>query len=294
MASANDESTPLGPAVPLVLAAVELGGRAAAAGDPVGAHDLFACAVRLVRKVRGLSEVADFRLERALDEAESRSEPAERAAVLRDAFDSLLPDDEPEPVPDDPLTATARFIELAISIGAPAYNLGDRQGCYDVYSCTARMILATLTGPDSARTRLRQALDECATLDDPDQQAWAMRHGFDAVLGTTGAAGPALAPNEVRQLLARAISIGAPAFNLGDSRGCYEVYACTARLLVHSASVASEIKDNLRKALEESSVIPDVARQAWILRHAFDALLGGTPAEEGEEESDEAEDETED
>ncbi len=294
MASAGDEPDLLGPALPFLLAAVELGDRAAA-GDPAGAHDLYACAARLARRVRGLSEVADFRLERALDEAEARSDPADRAAVLREAFDSLLPDGEPAPLPDGPLAVAQRFIEMAISIGAPAYNLGDRQGCYDVYSCTARMILAALPAPGPAQTRLREALDECATLAGPDKKAWAMRHGFDAVLGIGGASGPPLALGEVRQLLAMAIQIGAPAFNLGDSRGCYEVYACTARLLVHSATVPNEVKDRLRKALEEASVIPDVARQAWVMRHAFDAILGGTSEEEDEEEGpDEAGDETED
>jgi hypothetical protein len=288
MASDGDESNPLGPALPLLLTAVELGGRAARAGDPAGAGDLYACAARLARRVRGLSEVADFRLERALDEAEEASDPADRAATLREAFDSLLPDDEPPAAPDDPLAATLRFIEMAISIGAPAYNLGDRQGCYDVYACTARMILATLAGPDAARDRLRQALDECATLKDSDKQAWAMRHGFDAVLGLAGPSGPPLAPDEVRQLLAGAIQIGVPAFNLGDARGCYEVYACTARLLLHSATVADAIKALLRKALEEASVVPEVARQAWVLRHAFDAILGSNPGgESAGEDSDE-------
>jgi hypothetical protein len=291
MASAGDEPNPLGPALPLLLAAVELGGRAAKAGDAAGAYALYACAARLVRNVRGVGEVADFRLDRALDESESRSDPAARAAVLRKAFDSLLPDGEPAAIPDDPLAATRRFIEVAISIGAPAYNLGDRQGCYDVYACTARMILKTLTGADDARARLRQALEECKALSDPDKQAWAMRHGFDAVLAMGAASGPGLAPGEVRQLLAMAIQIGAPAFNLGDTRGCYEVYACTARLLLHSAAVADGVKAQLRKALEEASIIPDAARQAWVLRHAFDAILGEASGAGGQtgEAGDEAE-----
>jgi hypothetical protein len=298
MAPAGDESNPLGPALPLLQAAAELGGRAAEAGDPAGAYDLCAAAARLARRVRGLSEVADFRLERALDEAESLPDPADRAAAFRKAFDSLLPDAEPAPPPEQPLAAAQRFIELAISIGAPAYNLGDRKGCYEVYACTARMILATLAGTDAGQPRLRQALDECAALKDHDKQAWAMRHGFDAVLEMGGPAGPALAPGAVRQLLAMAIQIGAPAFNLGDSRGCFEVYACTARLLLNSPPVANEVKDHLRTALQEAAVLPDVARQAWVLRHAFDALLG-TPADAADavgagEEEDEDADETQD
>ncbi|MGE3806054.1 MAG: hypothetical protein AB7K24_15395 [Gemmataceae bacterium] len=287
---AANESTPLGPAAPLVRAAVELGGRAAAAGDASGAHDLYACAARLVRQVRGLSEVADFRLERALDESDDQEDPASSAALLRKAFDALLPDEEPAPVPEDPLEATQWFIEMAISIGAPAYNLDDRQGCFDVYSCTARMILATMSAPEPAQQRLRQALDECARLSDPNKQAWAMRHGFDAVLGLGGKSGPALSPEQVLQLLARAISIGAPAYNLGDNRGCYEVYACTARLIVHSGSVDDNIKEHLRQALVEAAVIPDVDRQAWVMRHAFDALLDAARAS-GEEDDDEDDDE---
>jgi hypothetical protein len=284
MASA-EEPGPLGPALPLILAAVDLGGRAAAAGDVAGAHDLYACAARLARKVRGVGEVADFRLERALDESESRPDPAAGADSLRRAFESLLPDEVPaDPLPDDPLAAAQHLIGAAISIGAPAYNTGDHRGCYDVYSCTARMIVATGTGPDAARDRLRQALDECAGLDDLGRQAWAMRHGFDAVLEMGGPAGPGLAPAEVRRLLATAIQIGAPAYNLGDARGCYEVYACTARLLVHSAGVPGEVKDRLRQALEESCVVPDVAKQAWVLRHAFDAALGARPDDDDAEE----------
>ncbi len=210
--------------------------------------------------------------------------------MLRRAFESLLPDELlTTPLPDEPLAATQRLIEAAISIGAPAYNTGDHQGCFDVYSCTARMILATQTGPDAAQERLRKALDECAALDDPNRQAWAMRHGFDAVLAM-GATGAAVAPREVLRLLAMAIQIGAPSFNLGDARGCYEVYACTARLLVNSAAVADEVKERLRTALAEASVVPDVSRQAWIMRYAFDALLGAK-ADAGGGEDEEGRDE---
>lgn len=268
--ASDDEANPLGPAVRLVRAAVDLGGRASDAGDADGAYGLLACAARLVRKVRGLSEVADFRLERALDEAEADAD----AIVLSEAFESLLPDDdEPGSVPDEPLAAVQHFIQMAISIGAPAYNLDDKQGCFDVYAATARMILAAVNGADVARTRLRAALDECDKLDDPDKQAWALRHGFDAVLDLSGAAGPPLAATAIHVLLTAAVTVGAPAFNLGDARGCYETYACTARLLVHTASVPEAIRDRLRTALQEAAVLPEVARQAWVLRHAFDAIL---------------------
>ncbi len=272
----DDENDPLGPVRPLLTAAVLLGTRAAAAGDHAGAHALYACSARLARKVRGLSEVADFRLERALDEADAETDPTLQADMLREGLESLLgeDEDEEEPIPTEPLAAAHRFIGTAISIGAPAYNTGDQQGCFDVYACTARMILATLPGlaPEPI-AKLREALDQCDELDEPDKQAWAMRHAFDAVAEMgPGMAGVAL--NELRSLLARAISIGAPAFNMGDHRGCYEVYACTARLLANSAAVPDAQKQLIRDALSRASVVPSVTRQAWILREVFDAILG--------------------
>jgi len=275
----GDDTDPLGPARPLLAAALRLAGRAAGTGDHAGTYALLAAAARLARKVRGLGEVADFRLERTLDEADNEADPAAQAEAARDGLEVLVGDDDPDadPLPTDPLPAAQAWIGMAISIGAPAYNTGDRQGCFDVYSTTARMILATV--PDlgaEAATRLRDALAKSATLTDADERAWAMRHAFDAV-GEMGAAGEGIAPREVRALVSVAITIGAPAFNLGDHRGCYEVYACVARLLVNSAAVPDPVKLALRTALEKASVVPSVTRQAWTLREAFDALLEAAP-----------------
>lgn len=269
---ADEGPDPLGPTRPLLAAALRLGLRAARAGDRDGSGALLACAVRLARKVRGLGEVADFRLERALDDAESEGAPD----ALVEALEALVGDPEPEadPPPADPLAAAQALIGRAISIGAPAYNTGDRQGCYDVYACTARAVLATVEGlPEPAAARLRDALAACAGLADPDAQAWAMRHAFDAV-GELGPGGGELPPRQVLAILSMAISIGAPAFNAGDHRGCYEVYACAARLLVNSAAAPDPVRDALRGALTAACVVPNVTRQAWIMREAFDKLLG--------------------
>lgn len=280
---ADDEDDPLGPARPVLAAAVLLGARAAAAGDHAGCYALYACVARLARKIPGLGEVADFRLERALDDAEVEDDPVVQADRLREGLESVLGEDESEdePIPTEPLAAAQWFIGTAVSIGAPAYNTGDRQGCFDVYACTARMILATLPGLEEEPTaKLREALDRCAELDDPDKQAWAMRHAFDAI-GEMGSGAAGIALGEVRALLARAISIGAPAFNMGDHRGCYEVYACAARLLANSAAVPDSEKLLLREALSRASVIPSVTRQAWVMREVFDAILGSPDAGSG-------------
>ena len=279
MASADDEDDdtpdPLGPARPFLEAALRLGGRAAGGGDHAGSYALFACAVRLARKVRGLGEVADFRLERALDEADNEGDPAAQSDALQDALDALVGDTDPagEPAPADPLAAAQALIGQAISIGAPAYNTGDHQGCFDVYSCTARAVLATVADvPEPAAAQLRDALAKCRELADADARAWAMRHAFDAI-GAMGAGGE-VTPRQILALLSMAISLGAPVFNAGDHRGCYEVYACTARLLVNSAAAPDAVKDVLRTALTTASVVQNVTRQAWVMRQAFDGLLG--------------------
>ena len=44
------------------------------------------------------------------------------------------------------------------------------------------------------------------------------------------------------------------------------------------------VKTLLTAALQEASTVPDVNRQAWIMRHAFDALLAGPEAADAAEE----------
>ncbi|MBA4066876.1 MAG: hypothetical protein C0501_24850 [Isosphaera sp.] len=288
----DDDHDPLGPARPLLLAALRLGGKAADAGDPQGAYDLLACAARLSRKVKGLGEVADFRLERALDDAENEADAAAQADELRGALEGLVGDDEDddeaeEPaVPAEPLAAAQAYIGMAISIGAPAYNTGDHQGCYDVYAATARMVLATIpAAPEEARAKLRAALDKCKGLAEPNEQAWAMRHAFDAV-GEMGG-GPPLTSREVQLYLSLAIRLGAPAYNAGDHRGCYETYACAARFLANAQAVPDATRAVLRAALEQASTQQNVTRQAWVMREAFDSLLPKPAAAPGDDPPDE-------
>ena len=95
----------------------------------------------------------------------------------------LFDDEEPGGGPS-PVTVVRSYLALAIQIGAPAYNGGDHRGCYEVYACTARLLLRAVTGPeaDGAKARLTAALERCATTVDVNEQAWIMRHAFDAIL----------------------------------------------------------------------------------------------------------------
>jgi hypothetical protein len=96
----------------------------------------------------------------------------------------------------------------------------------------------------------------------------------------------AIDPQEViRTMIASAIQLGAPVYNSGDLRGCYEIYAATAKMLNRIVDGADAERDLLRAALEEAALEPDVNEQAWTMRRAFDTILG-EETDEGEEEPD--------
>jgi hypothetical protein len=257
------------------MAASQIGDRASRSDDHHGCYELYACTARLVLATVKGADGTKERLQRALHECAVVADAERRARLLRCAFDEIVagaPDSGPASVDEaaqEPVQVMQSYIGLAIEIGAPAYNSGDHRGCYEVYACTARMLLATVDGADEVKHLLRQALERCATLSDPNQQAWAMRHAFDAICGT-----PPNPLETIRSYLAMAIQIGAPAYNYGDHRGCYEVYACTGRLLLRAVDGADDTKQILRQALDRCQAVHDVKQQAWIMRDAFDTVLG--------------------
>src|SRR5436309_11161505 len=88
----------------------------------------------------------------------------------------------------DALEAVRTYLKLALRLGAPAYSLGDLRGAYEVYACTARLILSGVKGADEAHQTLREALVQCATEVDVNEQTWIMRRAFDAILGESAPA----------------------------------------------------------------------------------------------------------
>lgn len=78
--------------------------------------------------------------------------------------------------------------------------------------------------------------------------------------------------SEAKELIARAISIGAPAYNAGDIRECSRVYKETASTIAEMTTLPSSLKSNLQKAIDEATGENDNA-DAWALRTEFDAIM---------------------
>jgi hypothetical protein len=280
----------LGEAGPTLAASLILANPALETGDADGAFELFSCAARLVLATSNGHKRLHERVKRTLDATKELEDSTAKAESLRDEFAEIV-GEIPEIEEERPLSRMQAYLAVAISIGAPAYNLGDRRGCFQVYSCTARMLLATLVeGPPEARSRLEDALEECEGLEDDNDRAWAMRHGFDDVGEMRDGSG--LSSLDLRQQIALAIRLGAPAFNAGDHRGCYEVYACTARLLLGGLDPGEGAGKLLAEALQRASLQSSVTEQAWTMREAFDAVLASSEDEEASEENEPEDDDS--
>lgn len=87
--------------------------------------------------------------------------------------------------------------------------------------------------------------------------------------------------DQIKHRISRAISIGAPAYNAGDVKGCADAYASAAQEII-----ANDLPDQLRIQLsecleqikddEKTNNANDDAR-AWALRRQFDAILEYSP-----------------
>ena len=105
---------------------------------------------------------------------------------------------------------------------------------------------------------------------------------------------PAARTASVGQILRAAISRGAPTYNIGDVRGCAELYLATARELLeqHELPSTGVVRQELQEAVTRASALLAEASErgafggrrkadsaAWVLRHAFDRILDDPDAE---------------
>ena len=76
---------------------------------------------------------------------------------------------------------TLAAINSAIEVGAPVYNRGDHQGCFEIYQATAEKLEQGSTCK-GIREAFGAGLLRASTLTSPAEKAWAMRDTFDGLL----------------------------------------------------------------------------------------------------------------
>jgi hypothetical protein len=86
---------------------------------------------------------------------------------------------------------------------------------------------------------------------------------------------PGFRRERARVILNDAVNTGAPLYNRGDHRGCYQVYRGALQsvlpLLRHRPGLRADIAASLREAHRQRSAND----QAWTLRRAIDRTLQG-------------------
>jgi hypothetical protein len=81
--------------------------------------------------------------------------------------------------------------------------------------------------------------------------------------------------NAVNVIIEEAITIGAPTYNNGNHTGCFRIYEGAAyKILYKYGSKCSEVKNVLEAALEKAYGDYSSTEKAWIMRQAFDLILG--------------------
>ena len=137
-------------------------------------------------------------------------------------------------------------------------------------------------GPRAAIVLLCAGLLACASGGDRHSQpvspseeqaysnAFAERAGFRQALETGCPQLP-----RVEGIIGQALQIGVPIFNAGSPLGCYRIYEGAGyKLLYAIGAECPELGSFLRVALARTETEPNVTERAWILRSAFDLVLG--------------------
>lgn len=89
---------------------------------------------------------------------------------------------------------------------------------------------------------------------------------------------------QVEKIISDAISIGAPVYNSGFHLQCYRVYEWAGyKILYEYGSTCKEVEKILKTAIEKSHGDYSDLEKAWIMRAAFDKILG-VPTQIGEPE----------
>jgi len=90
-----------------------------------------------------------------------------------------------------------------------------------------------------------------------------------------------MSERRLKETLAEAISEGAPAYNRGQAVVCARLYSDVAQELLQS-NINSDRAALLQHAVQQAEACGrDHDKAAWVLRHAFDAILDSRPRSPG-------------
>jgi hypothetical protein len=227
--------------------------------------------------------------------ARSRAVPHHALTILADCSADAIDEIEHE-------------IAGAISVGAPIYNEGDREGCYRVYSNAALALDRKIDACVAARKALLDGVHRADQLASFDDKAWAMRDAFDGVLevidrkNKLDAAHPTAAAEEralppppprnvphhplalldhcapasierIGRAIDNAISVGAPLYNQGNFEACFRIYEAVTLELQHSVPACGAAKQALMVGVREAATRKAQVDKAWAMRDAFDGML---------------------
>lgn len=163
------------------------------------------------------------------------------------------------------------LLKNALKKGAPLYNNGDIQGCYEVYSAAAKE--AQKLGDSSPE--FQTALDDATKAKDAKESAWILRRCFDSILDDEKKSKGDV--ESLSDLLTRTINEGAPLYNEGDKKACYELYLESAKHACEQEQLAeSAVGQLLGQACDEAMALGetgDYDEAAWVLRRSFDDIL---------------------
>lgn len=89
---------------------------------------------------------------------------------------------------------------------------------------------------------------------------------------------------EIEKIINDAISLGAPIYNEGLHMACYRIYEWAAyKILYEYGKSCKEVEKILKTAIEKSHGDYSDTEKAWLMRAAFDKIMG-VPTQTGQPE----------
>jgi len=271
--------------------AIVLGAPTYNSGDHAGCYEIYraAAAAQVTRKNPPLGLAERARLEVALADAAQAPGATLAAWTMRHAFDDLSTAAPGSSLPiRDPADAT---IDVFQGIGARVYALGHAECAFRFHAVFVKLLrdgLTLLPGRAEDVALLDGCLRELphanagtgpTLVSDALEKVRGARPGSRPRGLETGptVVGPPTTrvPEVVRQAMLRAIRAGVPAYNAGDHAACAREYLRTAEAIVGETKRARDTQV-IAAWLEPIATRAKTASPhdgAWMLRHAFDALL---------------------